>query len=174
VAIVLGALVLNDTGRLSDVLQDRLDTAIELFQKGKVKCLLLTGDHGQEGYDEVNSMRCYAQDKGIPKEALFLDHAGFSTFASMRRARDVFQVKKAIVVTNGFHLDRALFLAQAHGIDCFGVVADRRAYVDSGYNDQREFLARLKAWFSVYFWAPQVLGGEPIPIDGPASASQDK
>jgi len=111
-AIVLGAKVFK-SGALSQVLADRMDTGIELYQKGKVKKLLLTGDHGQTSYDEVNAMRRYALERGVPDEDIFMDHAGFSTYDSMYRARDVFMVRKAIIVTQEFHLSRALFIARA-------------------------------------------------------------
>lgn len=172
-AIVLGAYVYNNKGALSPVLQDRVDTAIALYDAGKVDSLLMSGDHGQDDYDEVNAMRIYAEKKGVPRGRIFLDHAGFDTYQSMVRARKVFQVESAVVVTNRFHLDRAVFLAGSQGIRVQGVVADRRRYADD--YEMREFLARCKAFLYVYLLRPQprYLGPE-IPITGEATPSHDK
>lgn len=172
VAIVLGAYV-NEAGCPSPVLQDRLDTAIELFQQGKVERLLMSGDHGQVDYDEVNGMRIYAESKGIPREQIFLDHAGFSTYETMVRARKVFLVERAVVVTNDFHLDRAVFLARSQGMQAQGVVADRHRYFDAEYYQQREFAARVKAFLSVYGLSPRVVLGPVLPITGDASLTHD-
>ena len=174
VAIVLGALVYAKPGKLSPVLQDRVDTAIALYKAGKVDRLLMTGDHGQQNYDEVNSMRVYAEAKGVPDEHIFLDHAGFNTYDSMARARRVFMVDSAVVVTNQFHLDRSVFLARSQGIKAQGVVADMRPYSDANYNDQREFLARCKAVLNVIWRPDPTFLGPQIPITGDARASHDQ
>ncbi len=174
VAIVLGALVYNDHGALSPVLADRVETAISLYQVGKVKALLMSGDHGEDGYDEVNSMKAYAEKRGVPGRHIFLDHAGFSTYETMARAVSIFQVSKAVIVTNAFHLERSVFVARALGIDAQGTPARERVYLDEGYNQLREFAARCKAVVSVYLWSPKVLDGPAIPITGEAEASHDK
>lgn len=173
-AIVLGAYVYGTPGRLSPVLQDRVDAAIALFEAGLVDTLLMSGDHGQDDYDEVNWMRIYAEQKGVPTSKIFLDHAGFNTYDTMVRARRVFQVESAVVVTNRFHLDRAVFLARSQGIQVQGVVADKRGYEDAAYNEQREFAARCKAVLNVYLLRPDpAFLGQPVPITGDASASHD-
>jgi SanA protein len=175
VGIVLGALVYSKSGRLSPVLEDRVEAAIALYKAGKVECLLMSGDHGQSNYDEVNAMRAYARERGVPDERIFTDHAGFNTYDTMVRARKVFQVDTAVVVTNGFHLDRSVFLARSAGIQAQGVVADRRRYSDAIYNDQREYLARCKAVLNVYLLRPDpTFLGDPIPITGSARASHDR
>ena len=174
VGIVLGALVYGKSGRLSPVLEDRVDTAIALYKAGKVERLLMSGDHGQSNYDEVNAMRRYARDHGVPDDRIFTDHAGFNTYDTMVRARKVFLVENAVVVTNGFHLDRSVFLARSAGIRAQGVVADKRPYSDANYNDQREFLARCKAVLNVYLLRPDpAFLGPAIPITGSARASHD-
>ena len=173
VAIVPGAYVYNNHGKLSPVLEDRVRTAIELYQRGKVARLLMSGDHGQDGYDEVNSMRLFAEKHGVPREHIFLDHAGFSTYETMVRARRIFQVESAIVVTNRFHLTRSVYLAFCQGIHTQGVVADRRPYLDASHYEVREFAARLKALINCHLVASEVMPGEAIPITGPASASHD-
>lgn len=173
-AIVLGAGVWAG-GQLSPVLQDRVDAGIELFQAGKVDTLLMSGDHGYQDYDEVNSMREYAVTHGVPNEKIFMDHAGFNTYDSMARARQVFQVESAVVVTNRFHLARSVFLARQAGIKAQGVVADRRVYAEADWYEQREFLARCKAFLNCYLLhPPPALGGPPIPITGDARLSHDK
>ena len=113
-AILLGAFV-SPNGTLSTVLKDRADTAVNLYQQGKVKTILVTGDDGSVEYNEVNPIRDYLLGKGVPSSAIFLDHAGFDTYSSMYRARDVFVVDSAIIVTQSFHLPRALFLPVAAG-----------------------------------------------------------
>ena len=173
VAIVLGAFV-NDKGYPSPVLQDRIDQGIELYRAGKVDRLLMSGDHGQVDYDEVNGMRTYAEKKGVPSQRIFLDHAGFSTFETMVRARKVFQVESAIVVTNQFHLARSVFLARSQGIQAQGVVADKHRYFDADHFAQREFAARAKAFLSVYVVSPDVILGPVIPITGDAAPTHDK
>ncbi|MFN8608321.1 MAG: ElyC/SanA/YdcF family protein [Vulcanimicrobiota bacterium] len=176
VAIVPGALVYNKTGGLSPVLQDRVDTAIQLYKAGKVERLLMSGDHGDPTYDEVNSMRAYAVRHGVPDDHIFTDHAGFNTYDTMARARRVFLVEKAVVVTNGFHLDRSVFLARQAGILAQGVAADRHQLtdLDNSYNQQREFMARCKAVLNVYLFRPDPMFlGEPIPINGDARLSHD-
>lgn len=174
-AIVLGAYVYGKPGTLSDVVKDRVDAAIELYRLGKVDTLLMTGDHGQSDYDEVNWMRVYAEKHGVPREKIFLDHAGFNTYDSMVRARRVFEVRTAVIVTNRFHLERAVFLARSQGIEAQGVVADRRAYLDAAFYEQREFAARCKAFLNVYLLRPApALLGPPVPITGSAAASHDQ
>jgi SanA protein len=173
-AIVLGALVYNKTGRLSPVLQDRVDTAIQLYKAGKVDRLLMSGDHGDPFYDEVNSMRAYAAQKGVPDEHIFTDHAGFNTYDTMARARRVFLVDNAVVVTNGFHLHRSVFLARQAGIRAQGVAADQHELFDASFNDRREFLARCKAVLNVYILRPDpTFLGTAIPITGDAGLSHD-
>lgn len=174
VVIVLGARVYDD-GRLYLTTQDRVDTAVELYRTGKVSKLLITGDHGQESYDEVNSMRRHAVSQGIPARDIFMDHAGFDTYDSMYRARDVFGVKRAIVVTQKFHLARAVYTARALGIDAVGVPADRRVYIKAALFDAREALARAKAFVELAYLrpSPKYLG-PAIDITGDGRVTMDK
>src|SRR3989338_7718288 len=127
VAIVLGAKVKTD-GQPSDILRDRLLTAIDLYRAGSVEKILVSGDDGQVEYDEVNAMRLYLLSADVDPDDIFLDHAGFDTYDSMIRAQKVFGVTKAIIVTQAYHLPRALYLADAFGIDAQGVAADRQTY----------------------------------------------
>lgn len=153
-ALVLGAYV-TPNGYLCDMLRDRVETAVELYQAGKVKKLLMSGDHGQEAYDEVNHMRRYAEQLGVPAEDIFMDHAGFSTYDSMYRSRDVFQVSSAIIVTQEFHLPRAIYIARALGLEAKGYKADKHLYSGIQYNEAREILARNKDFINVHLLKPQ-------------------
>jgi len=174
VAIVLGARVYDD-GRLFPTTQDRVDTAVELYRAGKVDKLLISGDHGRQSYDEVNSMRRHAASRGVPARDIFMDHAGFDTYDSMYRARDVFGVKRALVVTQRFHLARAVYTARALGIDAVGVVADKRAYVKAALFDAREAFARAKAYLELSYLRPRPkFLGPTIDITGDGRVTMDE
>jgi SanA protein len=174
VAIVLGAGV-RPGGEPSDALADRLQTGIDLYRAGLVGKLLLSGDHGQRGYDEVNAMRRYAVAAGIPRRDVFLDHARFRTFDTMYRARDVFEVGECIVVTQRFHLARAVYTARTLGLTAWGCEADRRRYVGEPKLAAREWLARCKAVLDLHVLdkRPRYLGS-PIPITGDGRATWDE
>ena len=127
VAIVLGALVWP-SGTMSDIFKDRVDTALELYKQGKVEKILISGDHGRKNYDEVNSAKDYLLEQGVNSEDIFMDHAGFDTYDSLYRARDVFGVKQAIIITQNFHLPRALYIGQKLGLEVTGLSADKHLY----------------------------------------------
>lgn len=173
VAIVLGAKVKAD-GSPSDMLEDRLLTGIELYQTGKVEKLLLSGDDGQIEYDEVNAMREYVLGRGIPAEDIFLDHAGFDTYDSMARAGQVFGVTNAIIVSQGYHLPRALFLADSFGISVQGVAADRQTYRGIMRFMGRELFADVKAVFDVVVHASPTYLGDLIDITGDGRVTWDE
>lgn len=165
VALVLGARVYSD-GRLSDMLHDRVQSALELYQNGKVEKILLSGDHGRENYDEVSAMRDYLLENGVPGNDIFLDHAGFDTYDSMYRARDVFLVDSMIVVTQEFHLPRAVYIARSLDVDAIGFVADKQHYLFMVRNNIRESLARIKAFFNVLLHSNPKFLGDKIPVSG--------
>lgn len=174
-ALILGAKV-HPSGRLSHMLEDRVITGLELYREGTVQKLLLSGDHGQKEYDEVNAMRAYLLKHGVPAQDIFMDHAGFNTYASMYRARDVFQVQDVIVVTQKFHLPRAVYIARQLGLQAVGLVADRRVYMPASQikSTVRELLARVKAFVDVHLLhaQPKYLG-EAIPITGDGRKTVD-
>ena len=171
-AIVLGAKV-SSKGVPSDYLQDRLDRSIELYRHKKITRLLLSGDHGQTSYDEVNSMKAYMIGHGIDTADIFLDHAGFNTYNTMVRAKKIFQVKEAIIVTQEFHLPRAVFIARSKGIEAYGIKADKRKYPTLKSLEIREILARVKAVAEVAInKKPEYLGNQ-IPITGESNLSYD-
>ena len=173
VAIVLGAKVQAD-GQPSAVLRDRLLTAVDLYQQGTVEKILLSGDNGQQEYDEVNGMRVFMLEHGIPPEDLFLDHAGFDTYDSMVRARAVFGVTSAIIVTQRFHGPRAIFLARSQGIEAFGVAADRQQYRGAVQFQLREILASIKAWNDVVLHSSPAFLGDAVDITGDGRITWDE
>jgi SanA protein len=165
-ALVLGALVERD-GRPSPMLRDRIAAAAELYRAGKVEKVLASGDHGQVTYDEVNVMRRELVRLGVPDEDVFTDHAGFDTWDSVVRARKVFAVESALIVTQGFHLPRAVWLARRAGLDAHGVAADVGGYAGQARKGSvREVVARTKAAADVVTGAEPRFLGERIPITG--------
>lgn len=170
--LVLGARVYED-GSLSPVLGDRVNTGVSLYFSGAGKKLLLSGDHGQVEYDEVNAMKATALSLGVPEDDVFLDHAGFSTYESMVRLKEVFGGKRVVIVTQSYHLYRAVFVARRLGMEAYGVASDLRPYVKQGYYELRELGARTKDVLYTLFWpAPRYLG-DPIDLSGSGKATWD-
>ncbi len=164
VAIVFGA-GYYENGRLSPILQDRVDTAIELYKKGKVKKILMTGANNTSSYDEPSAMKRYAINKNIPSNDIVLDYAGFRTYDSVYRARDVFLVKSAILVTQRYHLYRAIYIGRKLGLDVVGVQSDKRRYIREDWYETREFLAIILCFVETNITKPHPkFLGEEIPI----------
>jgi len=164
--MVLGAFV-YENGYPSEVLADRLDKALELYNTGKAPKIILSGDHGTKEYDEVNVMKDYLMEKGIPRDDLFMDHAGFNTYDSMYRAKEIFGVKTLIVTTQKFHINRSVYIARKLGIDAYGYPDDKWInYYNRSYGI-REKLAKIKAFIDVEITKrkPKYLG-DPISLDG--------
>jgi len=171
-AIVLGARVWVD-GTPMDMLGDRLETAVRLYEQGKVDKLLLSGEHFKVPYNQVDTMLEYVLERGVPEEDVFTDNAGLSTYDTMYRARDVFQVESALIVTQGFHLSRAVYTARHLGLDAIGVVADLQTYRDYAPNAAREILARVNAIIELHITRPRPAElGEPLPITGDGQTSR--
>lgn len=171
--LVLGCLV-KSGGVPSDMLHDRLRRGVELYEASAAPKLLMSGDHGREGYDEVDAMKQFAVDSGIPSSDVFMDHAGFSTYESIYRARDIFQAKKIIIVTQEYHLYRAIYIAQALGMDAYGVSADYRNYLGQSARDFREVLARVKDLGYCIFQPDPTYLGDAIPISGDGNLTNDE
>lgn len=146
VAIVLGASVVR--GQPSPVLAERANAAIELYQSGKVYIVLVTGDSVDRTHDEVSPVRNYLEAAGVPTRAIAVDRAGVDTYSSMFRAKEVFCVPRAVIVTQDFHLPRAVFIARAVGIDASGFVAPGTER--SPYEYLREIPASVKAVWDVF------------------------
>ena len=170
--IVLGAYVRQD-GQLSTMLRERLDTGIELYQEGLANKLLMSGDHGRVEYNEVRAMKDYAIDKGIPSEDIFMDHAGFSTYETMYRAKEIFEIDSAIVVTQEYHLPRALYNAKVMKIEAQGVICDKGRYSGATYRWVREVLARTKDFFCGIVKPKPTYLGDVISIKGSGDVTHD-
>lgn len=170
--IVLGAGIVGNKPSIS--LANRLDKAIEVYNLGHTKKILVSGDHGQSNYDEVNVMRNYLLEKEIPEENIFMDHAGFSTYDSMYRARSVFKVTSAIVVTQKLHLRRALYIGDKMGIKVAGVEAENSTVASTTLQSIREYPARVKAFLQceILHSKPKYLG-DVIPITGSGTVTED-
>ena len=170
--LVLGCLVKSD-GSPSDMLADRLTRGVELYELGVSPKLLMSGDHGREDYDEVSAMKQFAIEAGIPSEDIFLDHAGFSTYESMVRAKEVFGAGRVVIVTQEYHLYRALYVAERLGMEAYGVCSDYRTYSGQVLRDAREVLARAKDWLYCAFEVEPTYLGDPISLEGSGDVTND-
>ena len=170
--LVLGAGVRGNIP--SPMLEDRLKTGIALYQNGTADRLLMSGDHGRKDYDEVNVMKNYAIEHGVPSSNIFMDHAGFSTYESVYRARNIFGARKTIIMTQQYHLYRAIYDAQALGLDAYGVASDSRDYKGQLYRDFREILARGKDFLYGIFQPPPTYLGETISLYGNGDVTNDR
>lgn len=162
--LILGAGVRN--GSPTPMLRDRLITGISLYESGAAPKIIMSGDHGREDYDEVNVMKSYAVENGVPDGDVFMDHAGFSTYDSVYRAKAVFEADSIIIVTQKYHLYRALYIAERLGVNAVGVSADLDDYSGQLKRDLREIAARDKDFFSCLFKPEPKYLGEKIPVSG--------
>lgn len=170
--LVLGAGVWQNN-QPSPMLKDRLDRSVDLFDKGAAPYLVMSGDHGQENYDEVNVMKDYAIAAGIDSNLIYMDHAGFSTYESLYRLKYVFKAERVIIVTQKYHLYRALYIANALGLDAVGVSAQEINYSGQSVRDLREILARTKDFFSAVFFPVPSIMGDPIPLGSGGDLTND-
>lgn len=171
--VVLGAHV-RENGSPSYMLESRLKAAVRLYEKGASDRFLMSGDHGRSDYDEVNNMMNYVlKESDIPKERVFLDHAGFSTYETACRAKKVFRIEKAIFVTQKYHLYRTVYNARMKGIEAYGVASDDYAWPGIVYYKFRESIATFKDFFCCLFNVAPTYLGEEIPISESAFASHD-
>ena len=171
--LVLGAGVWNENTP-SPMLADRLDMGLRLYEAGISDRLLVSGDHGRVNYDEVNVMKSYAVERGVPSEAVFMDHAGFSTYESLYRARDIFGVERVVIVTQEYHMYRALYVAESLGLEAVGVVTEPVSYGGQAMREAREIAARMKDFITVIGKPLPTYLGEAIPISGDGNATNDK
>jgi vancomycin permeability regulator SanA len=153
VAVVLGAGIWGE--HLSPVLEDRVFTGVELYKEGKVKKLLMTGDNSEADYDEPTAMKKYAIKQGVPEEDIVLDYAGFNTYESFYRAKEIFSLTDIIIVTQKFHLPRSLYISNKLGVNAVGMASDRRKYKSSGWYNIREFFSSVKAFICVNITKPK-------------------
>ena len=171
--LVLGAGVWSEN-RPSAMLEDRLWEGISLYQNKVSNRLLMSGDHGRKTYDEVNVMKSFAVQNGIPSADIFMDHAGFSTYESLYRARDIFEADKLVIVTQGYHLYRALYIADCLGIEAYGVASDPREYAGQRTRELREILARAKDYIYCLFQPKPTYLGDSIPVSGNGDITNDE
>lgn len=169
--VVLGCGVYDD-GTPSPMLRDRLERAVDLYEAGAAPKLLMSGDHGRKDYDEVNAMKKIALDRGVPAEDIFTDHAGFSTYDTVYRAKEVFLAEKVLIVTQEYHLYRALYIAKRLGLDARGVGSDQHTYYGQRFRDLREVAARCKDFFGCVFKPEPTFLGDAIPISGDGRLSE--
>lgn len=166
VAIVFGASVRPD-GEPSQMLADRVDAAVALYKEGKVDRLLMSGDQRSPNYDEVSAMKRRALAQGVPADRIDLDGSGFRTYDSAYRAKTVFGITEAILVSQRYHLPRALFLANSFGIKAVGVAANRHRYAGQTYSDAREVAALVLAWYDINLIHPRPLADRSKPAVSP-------
>jgi SanA protein len=171
--LVLGAGVRAD-GTPSPMLKDRLLQGIALYEMGASDRLLMSGDNTKKGYDEVNTMKQYAIDHGVPSEHIFMDHAGISTYDSIYRAKEIFQAEKIIIVSQKYHLYRALYISDSLGVDAYGVSADPVIYAGQEFREIREIVARTKDFVKCIIKPPASILGEAIPVSGDGNVTNDK
>lgn len=163
VAIVFGAAVYQDN--LSRILEDRVKTAIELYKAGKVDRILVSGDNRTPEYNEPKAMADYLISHAVDQRHIIIDYAGRSTYETCKRAKEIFAVNQAILITQRTHLPRALFLANHLGLESFGIIADQQSYgSETSYQQMREVGASLKAFINIHFFPPSVVLGEKLPI----------
>ena len=171
--IVLGCGVYAD-GTLSPMLNDRLSLAADVYEKGASDKLLMSGDHGTEYYNEVSAMKNYMTSNGIASSSdIFMDHAGFSTYESIYRAKEIFGAKKIVIVTNTYHLYRALYIAKCFGLDAYGVGVDD-TYTGREYREVREILARDKDFVKCIVKPEPTFLDEYIDLKGDGNVTEDK
>ncbi len=163
--LVLGAGIKDDETP-TPMLKDRLDLGILLYEQGVAPKLLLSGDNGTEGHNEIHVMLNYVKKAGVPEEDIFCDHAGFSTYDSMYRAKEIFSANTMVVVTQTYHEYRALYIGEKLDLTVAGAAADQMTYAGQPAREIREVLARVKDFFKVMGKPESVLGGDVIPISG--------
>ena len=168
--MVLGAGIVDDETP-TPMLKDRLDTGILLYKNGVAPKILLTGDNGTVTHNEIHVMLNYVKKAGVPEEDIFCDHAGFSTYDSMYRAKSIFEVESLIVVTQTYHEYRALYIAEKLGLTAKGIASDQERYAGQPIREIREVLARVKDWGKTLVKPEATLGGEAIPISGSGISS---
>lgn len=169
--LILGAGVRNN--QPTPMLNDRLLVGIQLYKDKKAKKIIMSGDHGRDDYNEVGVMKQFAIEKGVLSSDIFMDHAGFSTYESLYRAKNIFQAKKVIIVTQEYHLYRSLYIAKSLGIDAIGYSANLRPYRGQIIREGREILARCKDFMSCIFQVKPTYLGDTIPVDGNGDCTND-
>lgn len=170
--VVLGAGVWKN--KPSPVLKDRLDKAVELYMNGVSNKIIVSGDHGKNDYDEVNIMKQYLIENDIPSNNIFMDHAGFSTYDTIYRMKEIFDVNKMIIVSQEYHLYRALYISKKIGIKAYGISALKINYSGQTKRELREILARDKDFFKCFFKPKPKFLGDKISLNDNGDITNDK
>ena len=170
--LVLGAGIRNN--KPSPMLEDRLTTSIELYNQKYASKILVSGDHTKKDYDEVNVMKNYILMQNIPSEDIFMDHAGISTYDSIYRAKNIFKANKILIVTQEYHLHRAIYIANQLEVEAYGVIADKNTYIGQSKRNIREFIARIKDFIKCIIKPQSKYLGEVFPINGNGDKTNDK
>ncbi len=169
--LVLGAGVRN--GEPSPMLADRLEIGVELYFADVCDTLLMSGDHMQADYDEVGAMKRYAIQAGVPSQCIFLDHAGLSTYESMWRAKNIYGARRVLIVTQEYHLLRAVYVAEQLGLEAYGVASDQRAYRGRLVREVREVAARVKDVFFTMTKPQPTYLGDRVDLAGDGDATNE-
>lgn len=156
------------------MLEDRLLQGIALYKRGVASKIIMSGDHGKKDYDEVNVMKQYAIEQGVSSEDIFMDHAGFSSYESIYRAKEIFKAQKIIIVTQKYHLYRSIYIAKQLDLEAYGVSSDPRKYSGQWARELREIVARNKDFFKCIFKPKPTYLGETIPVSGNGDVTNDK
>lgn len=170
--LVLGAGIWGD--KPSPMLEDRILQGVALYNNGTSSKIIMSGEHRTDEYDEVTVMKDFAIERNVKSEDIFKDHSGFSTYESMYRAKEVFQAKKIVIVSQVYHLNRAIYIAEQLGIEAYGVAANPRKYAGQIFRDIREIAARNKDWFQCIIKAEPEDLGETIPVSGNGDITNSK
>lgn len=170
--LILGAGIWGE--KPSPMLEDRLLEGIDLYKNNVSNKIIMSGDHGTKEYDEVNVMKSFAIDRDVKSEDIFMDHAGFSTYESLYRAKEIFQAKKIVIVTQKYHMYRALYIAKQLGIEAYGVNSDPREYGGQSIRELREIIARDKDCIKCIFKPEPTFLGDTIPVNGNGDVTNDK
>lgn len=170
--LILGAGIWGE--KPSPMLEDRLLEGIDLYKNNVSNKIIMSGDHGTKEYDEVNVMKSFAIDRDVKSEDIFMDHAGFSTYESLYRAKEIFQAKKIVIVTQKYHMYRALYIAKQLGIEAYGVNSDPREYGGQSIRELREIIARDKDCIKCIFKPKPTFLGDTIPVNGNGDVTNDK
>ncbi len=170
--LVLGAGIRGNSP--TPMLEDRLLQGISLYENKVSNKIIMSGDHRTKEYDEVNVMKKFAIDKNVKSEDIFMDHAGFSTYDSVYRAKEIFKAKKVVIVTQKYHIYRALYIAKQLGLEAYGVNSDPREYAGQAFREIREILARDKDCVKCMFKPEPECLGEAVPVSGNGDITNDK
>lgn len=170
--LILGAGLVGD--KPSPMLKERLDKGIELYKNGVSNVIIMSGDHTRESHDEVNVMKNYAIEQGVDSDDVFMDHAGISTYDSVYRVKELFNLNKVVIVTQGYHLYRALYIARELGVDAVGVDARVKTYSNQLKREIREVLARDKDFIKCFFKPSSTYPINAVEVSLGGNATNDK